>query len=79
MITSEERPDRLADHFELKQWAIDDERCKNVRTRRIVGVADTDTGRISVGELRITVRKLRNYKIARGRWNTGRILQIDGR
>ena len=60
VITSEERPDRLADNFEHKQWAIDDDRCKNVRTRKIYAEAETDTGRISVEELKITTKKFKN-------------------
>ena len=59
VITSEERPDRLADHFELKQWAIDHDRCKNVRTRKIFAEAGTDTGRITVEQLRITINKFK--------------------
>ena len=63
VITSEGRPDRLADYFEKKQWAIDDDRDKETQTGRLFQEeAGTRTDEIDMGELVRTLKKFKNNK-----------------
>ena len=60
VLTSDKRPDRLADYFEKVQWAINDERDKEVKTNKLFREgANTNEGRITLEELRITVMKFK--------------------
>ena len=63
VITSDQRPDVLADYFEKVQWAIDEGREKEVRKERITSEeAVTETGEITIEELKRTIKKFKNNK-----------------
>ena len=60
---SSERPEVLADHFDKKQWGIDNSIPKHPKYVKIFDyTSDINTGEITVGELNITLKKLKNAK-----------------
>ena len=74
VCTSNERPDILADHFEHKQWGIDPNRDKSTPTSRLLdtriasgrnsvdGNITVETGFITVEEIKISIRKMKNNR-----------------
>ncbi len=74
VCASNERPDILADHFEHKQWGIDENRerdtpeaniprCTSASGRTFIDAAATvETGYITIEEIRISIRKMKNNR-----------------
>jgi hypothetical protein len=72
VCTSNERPDILADHFEHKQWGIDENReretpdaniprCTSASGRTFLDyAAAVETGYITIEEIRMSIRKVKN-------------------
>ena len=58
---SKEHPDCLADCFEKKQWGIDNNRNKDVRTTKLFNfMSDINIGKITMEELMDTVKLFKN-------------------
>ena len=61
--TSNERPNILADHFEKKQWAINNDRDRETYMHKIFEQeASVKTDRITIEEVIRTIKKLKNNK-----------------
>ena len=61
--TSKERPDCLADYFAKKQWGIDHDRDKSVRTTKLFEfMSNINTEKITMDELIDTVKLCKNNK-----------------
>jgi len=60
---SNERPEVLADHYEKKQWGIDEDRPREFKTAKIFDYcSDIYCGDLEIEELFIILKKLKNAK-----------------